>query len=102
MILNRVEVLLFLLLPLQKSLDSLYTKHFSMNPTYFFFLFIHSSTQFLHSPCQIHDVQLMAIVSLLMSIAAFTFFTEEWPALALGVKADINKRTFVMLGTVEW
>jgi len=37
-----------------------------------------------------------------MSITAFTFLTEEWPALALGVKADINKRTFAMLGTVEW
>lgn len=101
MVLDRVKMLFFLFLPFEQPLNSFDSQHFTMYSTNFSFFFLNFSTQFFHTFTQFHDIKLMSIVSLLMSVAVFAFLTEKRPTLTFCIETYIGERVFAMFGTVK-
>lgn len=100
-VLDGVEVLLFLLLPFEQTLDSLYCQHLSVYFCCCFFLPLQFAAEIFDAFGQLEDAELVAVVALFISVAGFAVLAEEGPALAAGFDADGGEGGFFMLGAGE-
>lgn len=101
MFLNSSEMLFLLLLPFQQPLNSLYTRHLSVNDANCVLVSCQSAANFLYAASQLHYVELMAVMLLLVSIGGLAFFAKEWPGLAASICADMSYYVFGVLGTAD-
>lgn len=101
MFLNSSEMLFLLLLPLQQPLNSLYTRHLAVNDTNRVLVSCQPAAYFLYAAAQLHHVELVAVMLLLVSIGGLALLAEEWPGLAACVSADVRYYVFGVLGAAD-
>lgn len=94
-------MLFLLLLPFQQPLNSLYTRHLAVNDANCVLISCQSAANFLNTSPQLHYIEFVAVMFLLVSIGGLAFFAEERPGLAAGVGADMRYYVFGVLGAAD-
>ena len=101
MVLNRIEVLLFLLLPFQQTLNSFYVQHLTMDLLRCPLLPLQFTTNVLYTIRYIHYIQLMTIMLLLIPITVSTLLAKQRPTITFSLSTYIDQRWFFVLRTYQ-
>lgn len=101
MFFNSSEMLFLLLLPFQQPLNPLHTRHLAVNDANCILISCQSAANFLYTASQLHYVELVAVMFLLVSIGGLTFLAEERPGLAASVGADVGYYVFGVLRAAD-